>query len=126
MNPIRMHGDKAVLNVDELFERCLGHLDFLERILTKFQQHFEEGLDLLEQSVEAQDVDEVVQVAHRLKGAAANVAATCLREKAAEIERLGRNGQLPEIPERVAGIRGEWHRFVAEVATLDLCGAAAQ
>lgn len=124
MNPTQVRGNDAVLNVDELFERCLGHLDFLERILNKFQQHFEEGLDQLDESVKKQDAEGVVQVAHRLKGAAANVAAAGLRERAAEIEKLGRSGWLPEIPEKVSNIRDDWSRFVEEVATLDLCGAS--
>jgi len=114
----------AVLDVDELTERCLGHLDFLERILAKFQKHFAQDLDLLAEGVEAEDAERIAQVAHRLKGAAANVAAAGLRDQAAEIERLGRAGRLPEIRPRVAGIRDDWKRFVEEVASLDLHGAA--
>ena len=114
----------AVLDVDELMERCLGHLDFLERILGKFQKHFAQDLDLLAEGVEAEDAERIAQVAHRLKGAAANVAAAGLRDQAAEIERLGRAGRLPEIRPRVAGIRDDWKRFVEEVASLDLHGAA--
>jgi HPt (histidine-containing phosphotransfer) domain-containing protein len=110
----------APCNVEELVERCLGHIDFVERILDRFQLRFEDDLAELELGLEAEDAEGVVHVAHRLKGAAANVAAPILRTRLAEIERLGREERLSEITLQVALIRAEWSQFVEHVSSLDL------
>lgn len=50
----------------------------------------------LEAAVQAEDVDVVVRVVHRIKGAlSANVAAHDLRQRAAEIEQLGESDASP-------------------------------
>ena len=106
--------------LDELMERCLGNLEFVERVLSKFQQRFGENLEALERAVDAHDTEGVVQLAHRLKGESANVAARGLRDQAGEIERLGRNGQICDIPPCLAELRFEWSSFAESVASLDL------
>jgi HPt (histidine-containing phosphotransfer) domain-containing protein len=111
-------------NIEELFQRCLGHIDFVERILDKFQVRFEDDLAELEEGLEAGDAEAVTHVAHRLKGAAANVAAPALRARLAEIERLGREGRLSEIALHAAPIRAEWAQFVEHVASVDLIEAS--
>ncbi len=105
---------------DELFDRCMGNLEFMERVLSKFQQRFGENLEQLEKALDAQDREEIVRVAHRLKGESANVAAGGLHNRAAEIERLGRKGRVVDIPPCLAQLRAEWSQFAESVASLDL------
>lgn len=108
------------LNLEELTARCLGHMDFVQRILAKFQARFGEDLEELEEGLAATDADRVAEVAHRMKGAAANVAAPRLREEAAAVEQLARGGRLAGVPPHVHRIRNDWTRFVEHVAALDL------
>jgi HPt (histidine-containing phosphotransfer) domain-containing protein len=110
---------------DELVERCMGNLEFVERVLAKFQQRFGENLEELEKALEAYDPEGIVQVAHRLKGESANVAAGGLRDHAAEIERLGREGRVSDIPPCLAQLRTEWSHFTESVGLLDLWDGAA-
>jgi HPt (histidine-containing phosphotransfer) domain-containing protein len=109
-------------NIEELFQRCLGHIDFVERILDRFQLGFEDDLAELENGLEARDAEAVAHVAHRLKGAAANVAAPILRTRLVEIEKLARAGRLSEIALHMALIQSEWTQFVEQIASLDLSG----
>ncbi len=81
-----------VLNIDELLARCLGNISFATRILAKFQDRFEEDLVELDKALLAQDAEAVARIAHRIKGASANVAAAQLHESSAEIEQSGRAG----------------------------------
>jgi HPt (histidine-containing phosphotransfer) domain-containing protein len=118
VDPYQLDGEESPVNYDELVARCLGNLDFADRILQKFQHHFEEEMGLLEEVAEAADAERVARIAHRMKGAAANAAAPTLRDRAAEIERLGRARQLPEIPRRVAEMREHWTDFVRRVGPL--------
>lgn len=112
-----MLAESALLDTDELLARCMGNIEFAERLLAKFQGRLDEDIAELEAAVQAEDVDVVARVAHRIKGASANVAAHDLRQRAAEIEQLARERCLTEIPGRIDELRGGRRRF-AECATL--------
>jgi len=105
-------GDPSVLAVDELLERCMGNIEFAERVLSKFLLRFDDDLIELEKGLEAEDSEEIARVAHRLKGASANVGAHTLRDRAAGIETLARAGQTSEIRSGLKELRDEWFRFV--------------
>jgi len=93
MNP----SDGNTFNHDELLARCVGRLDFMERILNSFELRFGEDLEQLEEHLKSSDADEVARLAHKMKGASANVAALCLNKQVAEIEQLARSQRLDEI-----------------------------
>ena len=111
---------EGVINVDELLSRCMGNIDIAERVLNKFQDRFDVDLTELERSLDEQDAGMIAHVAHRIKGASANVAAPLLYELAAEIEQLGRAQRISEIPSGVEQLRIEWTRFVHGVSRLEL------
>ena len=103
-----------VLDRDALLERCLGNLDFVERILAGFQKRAGQDLEELERVVAGRDVEAVVQIAHRIKGSSANVSAEGLRHEAETIEALGRAGCLDDIPAQFARLRHEWERYLRD------------
>jgi len=105
------------LDPQELLARCLGNLDFAERVLAKFASRFDADLEALEAAVRSDDADQITLIAHRIKGASANVAAHGLRQQAAGIEELARQQALTEIPAQLAQLRTEWGRFAQSVAT---------
>lgn len=107
-----------VLNMDDLLTRCLGNLEFAERVLSMFQERGDEDLAGLERAVAARDADEVAILAHRLKGASANASAPGLQARAAEIERAARNESFSEIPARLVDLRHEWREFTSAVSLL--------
>jgi len=107
------------LNPDELLARCMGNIEFAERVLTKFQQCFGEDLAQLEQELFSENVEEIARVAHRLKGASANAAAPALREQAADIEDLARARKITEIPPHLEQLQGAWSQFVEEAASIE-------
>jgi HPt (histidine-containing phosphotransfer) domain-containing protein len=102
----------SALNHEELLARCMGNIEFAERVLDKFQQSFGADLVELERGLDSEDAERVTSVAHRLKGASASVSAPGLSQWAAEIEQLGRTAQLSEVPIHLEGLRKEWSRFV--------------
>lgn len=110
--------EQTVFNHDELVARCMGNLDFAERILMKFHDRCNQDVDELEREFRQRNIDAVTRLAHRIKGAAANVSAPRLRTCAADIESLGRKQQIPEIEGRLEQLRNEWSRFVDSVETL--------
>ena len=101
----------TVFDRDELIARCLGDLEFAERILSRFQSRFQEDWSELERAVSQRNAEQTACVAHRLKGASANAAAHAIRERAAEIEKLARGQSLLEIPACLEELQQDWSRF---------------
>ena len=107
----------AVLDARELMARCMGNLEFAQRILAKFQDRFDQDLAELEQALLAEDGAQIQSIAHRIKGASANVAAHGLRRLAGGIEELAHQRSISEIPSRLEDLRSEQFRL-ANSATL--------
>jgi HPt (histidine-containing phosphotransfer) domain-containing protein len=100
------------IDFEELVERCLGNLDFVDRVLTRFQTQFDGDFRRLQDACQAADSREVARVAHLLKGSAASVSARTLQQVASRIERLGRTAQLDDISGHLDTLENEWSRFV--------------
>lgn len=81
------------IQLDELLKRCLGNLSFAQRVITKFTSRLEDDIDELKEAMQKDSLSDVARLAHRLKGASANVAAEGLRNIAEEIENHARAGQ---------------------------------
>ena len=102
-----------VVNGEELLERCMGNLDFAERILQAFQESFPEELAELEKALELEDFEELALVAHRIRGSSGNVAAEDMQQTAAEIEQLCRGGYADEVPAQIDRLRCQWGKYLA-------------
>jgi HPt (histidine-containing phosphotransfer) domain-containing protein len=110
--------EMPVFDLQELLNRCLGNLDFAERILTKFQSRSGDDIEEIERAIAAEDVDAVAAIAHRLKGASATAAANGICSRASEIEELARRRVIAEIPPRLQALRSEWSQFAKCVSSL--------
>jgi HPt (histidine-containing phosphotransfer) domain-containing protein len=99
-----------VLDWHGLCDRCMGNLDLVERVLAKFQQQLPEALDELEEALRRGDALHLARVAHRIKGTSASVSAATLQKAAEQVEELGRDRRLDEVPERLGALRSEWLR----------------
>ncbi len=108
----------AVLDEEDLLERCLGNLEFAERVLAKFQTQCQADLAALEQASATGDTEQVASLAHRMMGASANAAAVGIREQAAGIERAARHRCVEEIPSRMENLKREWSRFALAASRL--------
>jgi len=94
-----------------LLARCLGNIDLIVRVLTRFKNTGSADIDHLGQAIEHSDLDAVVDISHRLKGAASNVSAAGLQRIAAEMEQLARSRKHSELPEAMTHLRREWSEF---------------
>jgi Amt family ammonium transporter len=108
---------ESSFDFEELLNRCLGNLEFAERVLAKFQSRFDDDLVELEQALDVQDTEAVARVAHRLKGASATAAANGICTQAAEIESLARTRNIDEIPGCLRLLRNECSKFSDSVAS---------
>jgi len=115
--------DVAIVNYSDLVARCMGNLAFAEKILGAFEQRLDEDLVLLENEFNQHDAAGIARVAHRLKGASANVSANGLCDIFARLERLGCTEQLRQVPACLDELRSEWSRFKARSPSFLLAGA---
>ena len=107
-----------VLDVDDLLGRCLGNVEFAQRILGKFQERCDEDLKALEKAVSDRDSEAVARLAHRLKGASANASAPGLQKHASEIEHAARHESIEQVPASLENLKQEWARFGEAVSQL--------
>ena len=105
-----------VINVDDLMARCLGNMDFVERILTIFQTRCESDLVELEDAVSAGDMLRVQRLAHRLKGACANAGANDLSIRASELWSAANKEFTDVLAARFAQFRQEWDECAAALS----------
>lgn len=79
--------------ISDLEERCGGDQALIQRVLNKFTAKARSEITLLQEHVASGGIPDVVQVAHSLKGMAANVGAQAVSDVAANIELAARQEQ---------------------------------
>jgi HPt (histidine-containing phosphotransfer) domain-containing protein len=112
-----------VLNLNELVDRCLGNLEFVERLLEQFENLLQRDVATITQAAGARDLDTICQIAHRIKGASANVAAPALVKVAAEIEVAAKDADFDTIWSRLPVLTAERDRFRRSTPRFDLTAA---
>ena len=110
------------IDLDDLLVRCLGNLEFAERILAMFQERFDQDLVELDRLWLEGDAPGVARLAHRLKGASANAAARGLHWRVSQIEQLARQASLTAVGPHLDHLRQEWETLRQ---SLPLVGSAA-
>ena len=116
MSPHELEGLASIIDGKALMARCLNNFDFVERILTLFQDRCEVELTELDRAFEAGDLDAVRRIAHRLSGSCANAAATGLQKRAADLRHSLDESEMPRAEECIAELRAEWNRFSRAMA----------
>jgi HPt (histidine-containing phosphotransfer) domain-containing protein len=92
--------------------RCAGDEALAANVVTRFLARSPAEIEELAGAMEAGDIDSVVRLAHRLKGAAATLGAEPLRAQAARIEMMGRDGDISEAGTALGGLRREFEGLV--------------
>jgi signal transduction histidine kinase/DNA-binding response OmpR family regulator/HPt (histidine-containing phosphotransfer) domain-containing protein len=111
-------GPSTVVDFESLLKRCLGNKELPKKLLTKFHARLPEELRQINAAVAARDSAQISALAHRLKGAAANLSAEPMREAAGELEAIGRSGDLTDAETWLARLNTEGTRFLRDVLQL--------
>jgi len=98
MNESTYEPAETVLDLEELKARCLGNMDLVERVLAKFAGQLDRDLIELETAIASGDATQAAQLAHRIKGIAASVAARSLFHDASHAEEHALENELGELP----------------------------
>lgn len=109
---------EAPIDTESLINRCMGDADFVKEILDIFQEQAAEHLAKLQDRVRAGDADGAREVAHGMKGSAANLSAERLSKLSADLEHAARSGSLEHAGDSVTEIQAELDRCVAFFPTV--------
>lgn len=111
-------GEVAALDLQQLFDRCLGHFPLIDRLITGFRQSLAALLPQISTAEETGDLAALERLAHRLKGEAANLGATEISLCAARLEAAA-SGPISDLEAHVGELVAASKRFQASVFTFD-------
>ena len=81
---------------DELLARCVGRTELVQRVVNSFLQQLDQDIPELAGTLASGNTEDARRVAHRIKGASANVAAEDIRAAAENLEHLASDQRLDE------------------------------
>jgi len=108
----RTMSTEGTIDLEGLLERCGGSKDLVHKIAQKFAETGPGMVAQVRDAVESRDSDAVYRAAHQLKGASATMGAIKLASIAADIEMLGREGNVAAAADRIAALETEFQRAV--------------
>lgn len=112
--------DDAVspINLDVLFDRCLGDMEFMQLLLDELAGTGPARVAEIVSCFEKKSCVETANAAHALKGAAAILGAEPIVGLTSNIEKLGRNGTLEGVNELIEELRTEMDRCLRFIPTI--------
>ncbi|HEY3418831.1 MAG TPA: Hpt domain-containing protein, partial [Armatimonadota bacterium] len=104
------------INYPFLRDQCLGDVEFIAKLLDTFLQYTPRELAELKAAATEGNTDKIAELAHRLKGNAATVAAESLHAQAELLEAQAKSGQCAEATASIAILEKEFDRVCAMIA----------
>jgi HPt (histidine-containing phosphotransfer) domain-containing protein len=101
----------------DALERMDGDESLLEELLDMFQENFAAKKAEIAGALERGDAEAVRQVAHSVKGSAANLSLMAFREAAYELETAGKEGRLDEARRLFQCLQSEFERVRGSMAS---------
>lgn len=93
------------IDLQSMFERFNKNQQLVELVLKKFRSQLLSDVEALDEIVKSRDAKQLFERAHALKGAAAAVGATQIREVALVLEEAGKNETFDESESRLGELR---------------------
>ena len=106
------------LDREKLLEECDDEQSFAYRCLHVFAKSAQADIDGIAAALDKNDFSQIVELAHRLKGASGTIRADFLRQEAACLEAFGRKEELAAAGECFARLRAEFDHFKKFITVL--------
>ena len=95
----------------EALQHCLGNAPLLDQMVKRFAEELPRAKDALQRALSNKDMERLAKGAHKLKGAAANLAAWQVHHAAEELEGAARSGETD-------GARARWNQLSTAIDSL--------
>ena len=106
------------IDSEVLSSHCMGNVSFALALLGELETSGKQHVDAIVLHATSDEPHAAAEAAHSLKGAAAIIGAEPLREKAAEIEAAGHDGETSLLFDMVHDLRGEMDRCLTYIPIL--------
>jgi CheY-like chemotaxis protein len=106
------------VNTPELLQRIDGDRAFLSELVAIFREDYPRQIRIAREAIARKDAGEVERVAHTLKGALSNLSATAAASFAAELETMGKSGNLALAGSKLMQVENELPRFMEMLDTI--------
>ena len=93
-----------------LLARCAGQAEVCKRVISKYVEQMRLDVDEISTMLES-DAEAVAKIAHRMKGASANVGAEDIRNKAEQIEKLASEKDLGAVRPIALDLEKHWNEY---------------
>ncbi|WP_321392345.1 response regulator [uncultured Desulfuromusa sp.] len=103
--------DTAIFDYTNALQAFIGDKDFLQEVITGYTENLEQQLPLLEEAIDADDMNTVWTEAHSIKGGSYNLCANRIAQIAALLEKAGKQENVAECQACLATLRHEFQQF---------------
>ncbi|MDH3839150.1 MAG: response regulator [Desulfobacteraceae bacterium] len=107
------------LDLEMALERAMGDKDFLKILLGGFIQELPDQIDSLKAAVAGTDTVALTELAHKLKGAAANLSAHGVSSAAKSLEKVGKSQDMGEANQILEVLINESERLTEFIERAD-------
>jgi signal transduction histidine kinase/CheY-like chemotaxis protein len=114
------HSPEATVNAAELLQRIDGDRALLADLVAILRGEYPEQLRDARESIARGDAKGLERVGHALKGAFDNLSATSAAGFAAELESMGRSGNLALAGPKLMGLESEIHQVIETLDDLSI------
>jgi Amt family ammonium transporter len=102
-----------------LLDRCMGNVELMSRLLAAFEPEIGRDVKRLHDAIQAGDIPRVANIAHTLKGSAANLSAGRLSDLASEVEHAARRNETHDYCELLNQVRREYECCLGALPALN-------
>lgn len=105
-----------IYNLDKINEMAEGDEDFIASVISVFLEEVPEDLESLEKAIDSKDYENIYKLAHKIKPNVDILGMEQAREKALEIETLGKTtGTIDQITEKFPMLKKDVLQVVTEL-----------
>ena len=108
----------SCFDYDSVVNRCMGDTVLANRLMSKLAERIEDDLLKIGATLTEGKPDEMASLAHKLKGAAANLEVKSVEILAKRLEHIGRSGDLAQAPAILSDLERSAEVYRVEVAAL--------
>lgn len=99
--------DKSPVDIKSAMSRFNNNKEFFKEMVREFLNYVPEQIRALGKAAKSGDAAAVQKNAHSIKGAAGNLSATRVFSTAISIEKMGRDGDISDVPSLIAKLKSE-------------------
>jgi len=113
-----MRENKIPIDFDSALERTGGDKDFLYELIDMYMEDFMPKYDELKKAIKEEDFIAIQDTGHYLKGSAANLSLSFLRDAALQMELAGEDKDIKKAQQTLADLKKEFDRLKTYISNL--------